>query len=69
MARAIGVGSAVSVGRVGAILSSYAGASALDLGGTRLFFMLIAGAMCICMAALAIVRRHIPASVHSDRRP
>jgi AAHS family 4-hydroxybenzoate transporter-like MFS transporter len=60
MARATGVGSAVAVGRLGAIFSTYAGAWALELGGTRLFFALMAGAMGITMASLALLRRHIP---------
>jgi AAHS family 4-hydroxybenzoate transporter-like MFS transporter len=59
-ARATGVGSAAAVGRTGAILSTYAGAWTLERGGTRLFFMLIAGAMAIAMASLALIRRHIP---------
>ncbi len=58
--RATGVGSAAAVGRTGAILSTYAGAWALESGGTRLFFVLIAGAMALSAASLALVRRHIP---------
>jgi AAHS family 4-hydroxybenzoate transporter-like MFS transporter len=58
--RATGVGSAASVGRLGAIASTYAGAWTLEAGGTPLFFGLIAGAMAVAAAALAIVRRHIP---------
>ena len=58
--RATGVGSAAAVGRTGAILSTYAGAWALESGGTRLFFVLIAGAMSLSAASLALVRRHIP---------
>jgi AAHS family 4-hydroxybenzoate transporter-like MFS transporter len=59
-ARATGVGSAAAVGRLGAILSTYAGAWTLELGGTRLFFVVMAGAMAIAMASLASIRRHIP---------
>jgi AAHS family 4-hydroxybenzoate transporter-like MFS transporter len=58
--RATGVGSAVAVGRGGAILSTYAGAWALDAGGPRIFFLLIAGALAASAVALAAIRRHIP---------
>jgi AAHS family 4-hydroxybenzoate transporter-like MFS transporter len=58
--RATGVGTATSVGRFGAILSTYAGAWALDLGGNRSFFTLVAGAMLAVFASLVLIRRHIP---------
>jgi AAHS family 4-hydroxybenzoate transporter-like MFS transporter len=58
--RATGVGTATSVGRLGAILSTYAGAWALDLGGTRSFFTLVAGAMLAVFVSLVLIRRHIP---------
>jgi MFS transporter, AAHS family, 4-hydroxybenzoate transporter len=58
--RATGVGTAVSIGRAGAILSGYAGPWALDLGGSRSFFGLMAAALCVTFVALAIVRRHVP---------
>jgi AAHS family 4-hydroxybenzoate transporter-like MFS transporter len=60
--RSTGVGSATAIGRGGAILSTYAGAWALDAGGSRAFFTLVAAAMCICAISLAVVRRHIPAA-------
>jgi AAHS family 4-hydroxybenzoate transporter-like MFS transporter len=60
--RATGVGTATSVGRVGAILSTYAGAWALELGGSGAFFLLVAAAMAAVVVALAVVRRHIPAA-------
>jgi AAHS family 4-hydroxybenzoate transporter-like MFS transporter len=58
--RATGVGTATSVGRLGAILSSYAGAWALGLGGSSSFFTLVAGAMLAVFVSLALIRRHIP---------
>jgi AAHS family 4-hydroxybenzoate transporter-like MFS transporter len=58
--RATGVGTATSVGRLGAILSSYAGAWALGLGGSSSFFTLVAGAMLAVFLSLALIRRHIP---------
>jgi AAHS family 4-hydroxybenzoate transporter-like MFS transporter len=59
--RATGVGTAASIGRLGAILSSFAGAWALEAGGAPLFFTLVATAMISTSVALAIVRRHIAA--------
>jgi AAHS family 4-hydroxybenzoate transporter-like MFS transporter len=58
--RATGVGTATSVGRVGAILSTYAGAWALDMGGHGYFFGLVAIAMLAVVLSLWLVRRHIP---------
>jgi AAHS family 4-hydroxybenzoate transporter-like MFS transporter len=60
IARSTGIGVASSVGRVGAILSTYAGAWALERGGSSLFFTLVAAAMLAVMLSLAVVRRHIP---------
>jgi AAHS family 4-hydroxybenzoate transporter-like MFS transporter len=58
--RATGVGAAVAIGRSGAILSTYAGAWALDAGGPRTFFLAVGTAMVASGAALALIRRHIP---------
>ena len=60
--RATGVGVAVAVGRLGAILSGYAGAWSLEYGGSVAFFGVIAAAMSICFVMLGTVRRHVPAS-------
>ena len=57
--RATGVGSAVSFGRIGAVLSGYLGAWALESGGPASFFGVIALMMAMCLIALAIVRRHV----------
>jgi MFS transporter, AAHS family, 4-hydroxybenzoate transporter len=58
--RATGVGTALSVGRFGAILSTYLGAWALDLGGTTFFFASVAAAMTIAMASVAVLSNHVP---------
>ena len=58
--RATGVGTAVSFGRIGAVLTGYIGTWALEAGGSRLFFWVIATSMVVCAGALASVRRHIP---------
>jgi AAHS family 4-hydroxybenzoate transporter-like MFS transporter len=57
--RATGVGATVGVGRLGALLSPYAGAWALDAGGPPAFFGVFAVAMTVALAALATIRRHI----------
>jgi len=57
--RATGVGTAVSVGRVGAVLSAGVGSYMLGRGGYPYFFNMIAGAMLICGVSLAFIQRHI----------
>ncbi len=57
--RATGVGTAVSIGRSGAILSGYAGPWALGLDGSASFFALMAIALAVAFIALAAVRRHV----------
>jgi MFS transporter, AAHS family, 4-hydroxybenzoate transporter len=58
--RATGVGAAASTGRLGAILSGYAGAWALDFRGSASYFSLIALSMAATFVSLALVRRHVP---------
>jgi AAHS family 4-hydroxybenzoate transporter-like MFS transporter len=58
--RATGVGTAVGIGRVGGVLSTYAGAWALEWGGTSGLFVLLALAMTLVFLALATVGRHVP---------
>jgi AAHS family 4-hydroxybenzoate transporter-like MFS transporter len=57
--RATGVGTAVSFGRTGAILSGFAGAWALEFGHAS-FFGLIAASMTVTFVSLALVRKHVP---------
>jgi len=57
--RATGVGTTVAVGRMGGVLSTYAGSWALDTGGPSRLFALLAVAMTMVCVALASVRRHI----------
>jgi len=57
--RATGVGTAVSLGRSGAILSGYAGPWALAYRGSASFFAVMAIALSVSFVALAIVRRHV----------
>jgi AAHS family 4-hydroxybenzoate transporter-like MFS transporter len=60
--RATGVGAAAGVGRLGAILSGYAGAWAIDYRGSVSYFTLIAVAMAATFVSLAAVARHVPAT-------
>src|SRR5437867_4895275 len=57
--RSTGVGTATAVGRAGAMLSTYAGAWALDAGGSRAFFAAVAATMCASLVSLALIRRHV----------
>jgi AAHS family 4-hydroxybenzoate transporter-like MFS transporter len=57
--RATGVGTAVAFGRIGGVVSPYAGAWALESGPSQMF-TLIAGTLSVVFVALAAVRSHIP---------
>ena len=58
--RATGVGGAVSFGRIGAVVSGYVGAWALDYHGAMSFFGVITVALVVCCLALASIARHVP---------
>lgn len=58
--RSTGVGTATAVGRVGAMLSGYAGAWAIDYRGSTSYFVLIAIAMGATFVSLALISRHVP---------
>ncbi len=60
--RATGVGTAISIGRVGGILSSFLGASVLSFGGGSAYFTLISAALAVTFLALAALSSHIPRS-------
>jgi AAHS family 4-hydroxybenzoate transporter-like MFS transporter len=57
--RASGVGTAAAIGRIGAVVSSYVGATMLD-AGVGAYFGLLAGTMVVVLVALALIRKHIP---------
>lgn len=59
--RATGVGTAVAFGRSGAVLTGFIGAWAADAGGTRMFFLVVAGMLVVTFLSLAVVTRHVPA--------
>jgi AAHS family 4-hydroxybenzoate transporter-like MFS transporter len=58
--RATGTASALAFGRLGAILSAFAGAAVITAGGAMAYLALLGSAMFFAMVALLVVRRHIP---------
>jgi AAHS family 4-hydroxybenzoate transporter-like MFS transporter len=58
--RATGVGAAASVGRLGAIVSTYLGAWVLDVGGPPFFFASIGATMVVAMVSVTLIRNHVP---------
>lgn len=60
--RATGIGLAMAFGRLGAILSGYAGAWAIDYRGSLSYFGLMAAAMTLCLVALSSIQRHVQPS-------
>ena len=59
--RATGTASALAFGRLGAILSAFAGAAVITAGGKDGYLLMLGLAMTGLAVALAVVRRHIPA--------
>ncbi len=66
--RTTGVGAALGVGRLGAVVSALAGSLALGFG-SAVFMALIAAAMCLSALALAVLRRHFAGAESSARPP
>ncbi|OLL31118.1 MFS transporter [Burkholderia sp. SRS-W-2-2016] len=58
--RATGTASAFSFGRIGSIVSAFAGAAVITAGGATSYLLMLGAAMAIVLIALAVVRRHIP---------
>jgi MFS transporter, AAHS family, 4-hydroxybenzoate transporter len=57
--RTTGSGTALAIGRVGAIVGSFGGAALVDAGG-HLYFAVLAVALVGTATCLALIRRHIP---------
>lgn len=57
--RTRGTATALGVGRLGAISSSFAGASVITAGGESGFLDILAGSMMVVAVALAALRKHI----------
>jgi AAHS family 4-hydroxybenzoate transporter-like MFS transporter len=66
--RATGTASALAFGRIGAILSAFAGAAVITAGGASGYLLMLGTAMVIVLIALALVRRHIPRGVDARGR-
>jgi MFS transporter, AAHS family, 4-hydroxybenzoate transporter len=66
--RATGTASALAFGRLGAILSAFAGALVITAAGASGYLLMLGSAMAIVLVALAVVRRHIPAGAGLRRR-
>src|SRR5262245_28081046 len=66
--RATGVGTAVAFGRIGGVVSPFAGSWALETGGPSRYFALLTATMAVVFVTLAAVRNHIPRArvVHRD---
>jgi AAHS family 4-hydroxybenzoate transporter-like MFS transporter len=58
--RATGTASALAFGRLGAILSAFAGAMVITQGGASAYLLMLGGAMVLVLVALTVVRKHIP---------
>jgi MFS transporter, AAHS family, 4-hydroxybenzoate transporter len=67
--RATGTASALAFGRLGAILSAFAGAAVITAGGASAYLLMLGGAMVLVFAALSMVGRHIPALQGVVARP
>ncbi len=59
-AKATGVGAAAAIGRIGAVVSSYTGVLALQLGGASSYFLVIALAALLSFIGIAAIRSHVP---------
>lgn len=58
--RARGIGTATGFGRLGAIVSAFAGATVITLGGATAYFSLLAVAMLFALIGIGSIRNHIP---------
>jgi len=58
--RATGTACALAFGRLGAIMSAFAGAMVITAGGSAAYLGMLGSAMLAVLVALLFVRRHIP---------
>jgi AAHS family 4-hydroxybenzoate transporter-like MFS transporter len=63
--RATGVGTAVAFGRIGGVMSSYAGEWAQRISGSSAFFGLMAISMAVVFLGLSVIKRHVPPPTRS----
>lgn len=64
--RATGTASALAFGRIGAILSAFAGAAVITATGGTGYLLMLGAAMTLVLLSLAVVRRHIPAKAKAN---
>ncbi len=57
--RVTGTATALAFGRLGAILSAFAGAAMITAGGANAYLNLLGGSMVVTVLALAMIRNHI----------
>lgn len=65
--RATGTASALAFGRLGAILSAFAGAFVITAAGATGYLLMLGMAMALVLIALAVVRRHVPTPARASR--
>jgi MFS transporter, AAHS family, 4-hydroxybenzoate transporter len=58
--RATGTAATLAVGRLGAILSAFAGAAVITAGGATTYFTMLGVAMVCVLVALMMVKHQIP---------
>jgi len=63
--RATGTASALAFGRLGAILSAFAGAIVITGAGANGYLIMLGSAMALVVLALLMVRQHIPARINA----
>ncbi|HTK35297.1 MAG TPA: MFS transporter [Caulobacteraceae bacterium] len=61
--RATGTAAALTIGRLGSILSAFGGAAVMSYGGVPGYLAMLAAAMSVTFIALALLRGHIPQRV------
>lgn len=66
MVRATGTASALAFGRLGAILSSFAGVAVITAGGSSAYLALLGSAMFLALIGVLAVRRHIPSATRGS---
>ncbi|MEJ8849971.1 MFS transporter [Variovorax rhizosphaerae] len=67
--RATGTAGGLSFGRLGAILSAFAGAMVITAGGAAGYLTLLGSSMLLVTVALLVVKRHIPKLARSPATP
>lgn len=63
--RSTGIGWAVGIGRIGSVISPFVATGGLALGGYRVFFIFMAGAMTCVFLSLWAIRHHVPRRVRA----